>query len=92
MNLRIYLIVIAVMSIITLCAYYFDKQKAIKGKWRTKEKTLLLLSALFGSIGGLFSLYVIRHKNKHWYFVLTNVVAFVVHVAIGIVIYKQFGF
>ena len=41
------LIAEAVMSIITLLAYKIDKQKAKSGKWRTKEKTLLILPCPF---------------------------------------------
>lgn len=88
MWLKIYLCVIVVMSFITLLAYYIDKKKASKGKWRTKEKTLLGLSFLGGAIGGIISLYVIRHKNKHWYFVFINWFSLILHFAIGYLIYK----
>ena len=39
------LIAEVVMSIVTLLAYKIDKTKAKKGKWRTKEKTLLIKSS-----------------------------------------------
>ncbi len=71
--LIIYLSVIAFLTIITFFAYYIDKRKAIKGTWRTKEKTLLIMSIFGGAIGGFLGLYLIRHKNKHWYFVLSNI-------------------
>lgn len=73
------------MSLITFMVYKIDKNRAIKNKWRIKEVTLLTLSFLLGSIGGLFALYGLRHKNKHWYFVVTNVFAFILH--LGILIY-----
>ena len=38
MLFRIYLAVIGVMSLVTLGAYFIDKKKAERGKWRTKEK------------------------------------------------------
>lgn len=88
----IYLIVVLIMSLFTLFAYYFDKRKAIKGKWRTKEKTLLLFSFLFGSIGGLIALYFVRHKNKHWYFVLVNWGSLLIHIGLGYFLYTiSFG-
>lgn len=71
--LIIYLCVIAFLTFITFFAYYIDKRKAIKGTWRTKEKTLLIMSIFGGAIGGFLGLYLIRHKNKHWYFVLSNI-------------------
>lgn len=71
-ELIIYLAFIGLMTLLTMGAYYIDKRKAIKGTWRTKEKTLLLMSIFGGSLGGLIGLYVFRHKTKHFYFVLAN--------------------
>lgn len=71
-ELIIYLAFIILMTLLTMAAYYIDKRKAIKGTWRTKEKTLILMSLLGGAFGGLIGLYVFRHKTKHFYFVLAN--------------------
>ena len=57
--------------------------KAIKNKYRIKEKTLVMLSLLFGSIGGLIGMYVIRHKNRHFKFIFTNWLFFIIHIVIG---------
>jgi len=32
------------------------------------EKTLFLVTALFGGLGGTLGMYFFRHKTKHWYF------------------------
>jgi len=88
MLFRIYLAVIGVMSLVTLGAYFIDKKKAERGKWRTKEKTLLSLSFFGGSIGGLIALYVVRHKNKHWYFVVVNWLSLIIQIALGFFILK----
>ena len=71
-----------VMSFITLLAYKIDKVKAKKSKYRTKEKTLLILPWLMGGIGGFMGVYVVRHKTKHWYFVMNNVLALIVQFSI----------
>ena len=84
-----YLVIILVMSLVTALAYKVDKVKAAKSKWRTKEKTLLGLSFFGGSLGGLFSLYVTRHKNKHWYFGVKNFGSFILHVVIGYLLFKM---
>ena len=76
-----------VMSIITLLAYKIDKQKAKTGKWRTKEKTLLILPWLMGGLGGLFGVYGVRNKTNHWYFPLNNVLALIVQFALFASIY-----
>ena len=68
----LYLIVYVFMSFVTFIFYGVDKRKARKNKWRIKEATLLGLSLLLGSLGGLCGLYVLRHKTKHWYFVVIN--------------------
>lgn len=77
--LVVFILLEILCSIVTLLAYQRDKKKAEKGKWRTKEKTLLLMPWLFGSVGGLAGIYLIRHKTKHWYFKLNNTCAFIVH-------------
>jgi len=68
------------MSIVSFLAYGFDKSKADRGHWRTKESTLLLLDLFGGWPGGLFAQQHFRHKNrktsyqvKFWLVVLANV-------------------
>lgn len=60
-NIIIYLIII---NVITFLAMWIDKQKAKKGKWRISEGALFILAILGGSIGGIFGMYVFRHKTK----------------------------
>ncbi|NLK12416.1 MAG: DUF1294 domain-containing protein [Candidatus Phytoplasma sp.] len=83
----IYLVVYAVMSLITFLLYFSDKRKAIKNKWRIPESTLLLSSFLLGSLGGLMGLYQLRHKTKHWYFVWVNWLSLMLHIGIFVAIY-----
>jgi uncharacterized membrane protein YsdA (DUF1294 family) len=45
-----------------------DKLKAKRGSWRVPEKTLFLVTALFGALGGTLGMRLFRHKTKHWYF------------------------
>lgn len=80
---KYYLIIILIMSLITLIFYIVDKEKAKKNKYRIKEKTLILLSFLFGSLGGVVGMYVIRHKNKHIKFIVTNWLFLIVHIILG---------
>lgn len=75
-----------IMSFITLIAYKRDKRLAKQHKWRTKEKTLLILPWLMGGLGGFFGIYSVRHKTNHWYFPLNNVLALIVQASIFIIL------
>lgn len=86
--MKIYLLLVLLMSIITFILYGIDKRKAIKNQYRIKEKTLLLSSFLFGSIGGILGMYIFRHKTKHWYFVVVNFISLVLHIIVGYYIFK----
>ena len=72
------------LSIITFIAYHNDKQKAIKGSYRTKEQTLLLVSFFGGAFGGYPAMLIFRHKTKgeHWYFTFVNILGILIHVGL----------
>ena len=82
------------LSLITFIAYYSDKKKAQKGKWRTKEKVLLLLSFLGGAYGGYPAMLIFRHKTKaeHWYFTFVNILGLLIHTALILLILFVFKF
>ncbi len=62
-----YLIVI---NIATLIAFAIDKYNAVMHRSRIRIVTLLILSFLGGSIGGLLAMYLFKHKTKKDYFVV----------------------
>ncbi|MBE7088272.1 MAG: DUF1294 domain-containing protein [Clostridiales bacterium] len=84
--LIIYSIVILLMSVIAALAYKSDKNRAMKNKWRIKESVLLGLGALGGSVGALLAMKLFRHKTKHWYFWVVNILSLAIHVAIPIIV------
>jgi uncharacterized membrane protein YsdA (DUF1294 family)/cold shock CspA family protein len=51
-------------GVVTFIAYAIDKSAARKGRWRTKEGTLHLLSLLGGWPGALVAQSVLRHKSR----------------------------
>ena len=80
-----YLIAISIISII-VCIY--DKIAAKHNpKHRTRESTLLLLSALGGSVAMYVTMQLIRHKTKHVKFMLGIPLIIVVQAAIVIAAY-----
>ena len=64
-------VIIAILFVMNLLAFALmgiDKAKAKAGAWRIPEKTLFLVTALFGGLGGTLGMNVFHHKTKHWYF------------------------
>ncbi len=78
------------LGIINLAAFIAmgaDKRKAVHGAWRTPEKTLFLLAAIGGSVGGIAGMYAFRHKTKHRKFFLGFPLILIFQLAVGIFIY-----
>ena len=59
--LYIYLIIINLVAVIVTI---HDKRAAVKGTWRVKENTLLLISALGGAPAMYLTMLLIRHKTR----------------------------
>ena len=85
---------LVLLSLITFIAYGVDKKKAKSGKWRTKEKILLLLSFLGGAFGGYPAMLIFRHKTngEHWYFTAVNWLGLAVHITLMILLIFVFKF
>lgn len=58
------LIYLATISLIAIILTLHDKNAAAKGKRRVKERTLLLVAAIGGSITMLATIIAIRHKTR----------------------------
>ena len=68
--LTVICVFLLVMNVLAFALMGIDKLKAKAGAWRVPEKTLFLVTALFGGLGGTLGMYFFRHKTKHWYFKL----------------------
>lgn len=55
---------LAVINTVTCLLFGLDKWKAVRGRWRIRERTLLLLAAAGGAAGGWAGMYLFRHKTK----------------------------
>ena len=62
------LTVVVIMNIAAFVLMGRDKRCARQGKWRVPEKTLFLVTACFGGLGGVLGMKVFHHKTQHWYF------------------------
>ena len=69
----VFLIYLAVASLISFALYVIDKAKARRGAWRISEKALLLSGFLGGAVGALLAMQLVRHKTKHPYFYAINI-------------------
>ena len=49
---------------------YLDKKKAMYGRWRIPEKSLIIIALLGGSIGCMVGMKLFRHKTQKIKFVL----------------------
>ena len=75
--LEIYLIAV---NLITFVIFGVDKLAAIKGRTRIRERTLLLLAFIGGSIGGLSAMYLFWHKIRKLKFKLGVPLMLVLHI------------
>ena len=78
----IWFLAISLVSIVITC---YDKWAAkSRPRHRTPEKTLLLLSALGGSIAMYCTMHTIRHKTKHMKFMIGIPVILVLQLAAAV--------
>ena len=62
--------VLAGLNVLEFSLIGHDKRAARRGKRRVRERTLLLLEALGGSLGVCFGMWAFHHKTLHpqfWY-------------------------
>ncbi len=80
--MKILLVYLALVNAAAFVLMHADKKKAIQGKWRIPEKTLLGVCFVGGSLGGLLGMRLFRHKTKHPRFYIGIPVMLVVHIVI----------
>ena len=74
----------AVVSLVTFILYGADKHFAKVRKRRIPEAVLLTLSLIGGGVGGLSAMLLFRHKTKHFYFYVANVLGIMLFAALAI--------
>ncbi|MGN1112103.1 MAG: DUF1294 domain-containing protein [Acutalibacteraceae bacterium] len=78
---------LAVISLVSVIVTIVDKLKAVHNGWRIKESTLLILSALGGSVAMYITMHIIRHKTRKPKFMLGIPAIFVLQAAVAVGIY-----
>ena len=87
--IKVILVLLAAMNLLAFILYGVDKLKAKKGAWRIPEATLLLVAALGGSLGALLGMELFRHKTKHWQFKILVPLFLILHIVLGIYIWRS---
>ncbi len=59
------IIYLCIISLVAIFVTISDKRRAHLKKYRISEKTLLIISALGGSLAMYITMLAIRHKTKH---------------------------
>ena len=88
--LSIFLAYIAIISLISVIVCIYDKKISKKNRveLRTPEKTLMLLSALGGSVAMFITMQIIRHKTKHVKFMLGIPLIIIVQAVIVFLLFR----
>ncbi len=89
MFIKILLAYLAVISLISIIVCIYDKKVSKKNRveLRTPERTLLILSALGGSIAMFITMLLIRHKTKHAKFMLGIPIIIILQAALAITVF-----
>lgn len=59
-----------VINIITFLVFGYDKWQAKNNKRRISEFNLLLIAGVGGTIGGILSMYLFKHKTNKFPFII----------------------
>ena len=85
-----FLIYLAAVSLFAVIITVFDKIRAMRGGWRVRESTLLIVSALGGSIAMLLTMLLIRHKTRKPKFMLGIPLIIILQMAAAVLVWRSF--
>lgn len=80
--MNLFLVYLCIINAISLLLMLIDKHKARKNHWRIPEHTLLGISVIGGSLGGLIGMYLFRHKTQHLRFSIGIPMMLIIQVAV----------
>jgi uncharacterized membrane protein YsdA (DUF1294 family) len=85
-------IYLAVINILAVILTIYDKSAAVHDRWRVRERTLMLVSALGGAVGMFLTMLIIRHKTRKPLFMIGIPVIFILElIAAYLVAHYVFG-
>lgn len=81
-------ILVLIWNLAVFFVYGLDKLFAKNGLRRIREKTLIILSYLFGAVGAMFGMIVFNHKTSKIKFRILVPVSVAFNVVLAILIYN----
>jgi len=82
MGWQLYLIWLAIASVITFILYGIDKSQSKKSGWRAPEVVLHVLALLGGFPGGWAGRSIFRHKTKKISFIFVLTLSTLIHLGL----------
>ena len=73
---------LAAINLIAVIVTVHDKLAAVRGSWRVKERTLMLISALGGAPAMYLTMLIIRHKTRKPLFMIGIPLVFVLELVV----------
>jgi len=78
---------LALINFIAFALFGADKRKAVRGRRRIRERTLLLWSFLLGGVGAFWGMRAFRHKTKHKLFIICVPLAAILNVLTAMLLF-----
>lgn len=80
--MKLVLFYYAIVSLITLVVWGYDKSQAMRHRWRVPEKRLIALTVAGGFPGALLGMQLFRHKMRKSHFWLIALASGLAHIII----------
>lgn len=85
MNVINFLVIYFVcINIVAFFAFFIDKNRSKRAKWRIPESTLMSFAVFFGGLGCILGMYICHHKTRKPLFYIGIPVIIVLQVALVI--------
>ncbi len=81
-DLNYILIYLGIINLLEFMLFFIDKKLAEYNRWRIAEKTLIIISLLGGSIGGILGMHLFHHKTRKSAFSIGLPLIFIIEVAL----------
>ena len=82
------LLTVGFLNVLAFVLFGIDKHRAINGKWRIQESTLIAVSVLGGCFGAYLGMRVFHHKTRKWKFrILVPLLALIDAVVVAVLLW-----